>query len=302
MLFLGRASDESVISARKDRMREFAAALVIGFMPYTAFAQLQSGTVIIFNFTKDKLIVAADSRALSGNLNRPPDDSRCKISTFNDKIIFASSGTAVYLKSVGDPVDGWDNAEVARIAVQSTDSKISNGKTHIQKVADKWALLLSEKWNTFNSFHPEQARRAAELGNGILTGGIFVEAQNGEIESSVASIALINSPAGGVIGIGVDAKLSECWPCGQRERVCAMGKVAFTSQLCAQNPKFLSAPKRHVHGPQDNGWDVDESFTVWLATITALCDLTGSIGGAIDAISLDKGGTIHWIAKKSNCP
>jgi hypothetical protein len=65
---------------------------VIALWSYSAFAQAQHGTVIVVNFTKDKVIIAADSRAMNSDNRRPPDDCRCNISAFGKKIVFTTSG------------------------------------------------------------------------------------------------------------------------------------------------------------------------------------------------------------------
>jgi hypothetical protein len=50
-------------------MRKNLLVLIV-LMSYPTFAQISSGTIIIFNFTKDELVVAADSRGISENTLR----------------------------------------------------------------------------------------------------------------------------------------------------------------------------------------------------------------------------------------
>ena len=50
-------------------------------------AQVGHGTVVILDFFKDKLAIAADSRITFND--RPPDDSFCKIRVFRHRIVFA---------------------------------------------------------------------------------------------------------------------------------------------------------------------------------------------------------------------
>jgi len=72
-----------------------------------ALAQVQSGTIIVFQFTGDKFVVAADSR--SGppkDYHRPPEDDYCKIAVFAHKFVFAASGTYAYRKGESDYAKG----------------------------------------------------------------------------------------------------------------------------------------------------------------------------------------------------
>ena len=287
-------------------MRKLALAVILLLAPHAALTQVQSGTVIIFNFTKDKLVVAADSRAVYGQSNIPPDDSRCKIVAFNHKIIFTTSGVAVRLKGSSpllDPVEGWDNADVARIAIHSTDLSGSDTQIRIQNVADNWATLLLDKWRSYYFFYPVQVRKFAEKGKGILTNGVFAEAQQGEIHWALAMVVFNDSIAGGPIARSIDAHFSECSLCGQREghKICAMGQVEIPAHVCSRNPKFLSHIKRR-HASQSKKWDADELLTAWLVNMTSVCDLTGTVGGQTDVLDLNKDGRIHWLARKENCP
>jgi hypothetical protein len=52
----------------------------------------------------------------------------------------------------------------------------------------------------------------------------------------------------------------------------------------------------------DKGLTVEERLPIWLAKMTAACDLTGTVGGAVDALELTNWGKIRWLRKKGNCP
>jgi hypothetical protein len=119
-------------------MRKFALA-IIALLPFSAFAQVQHGTVIVVNFTKDKVIIAADSRAINSDTRRPPDDCRCKISAFGRKIVFTTSGTAVFVKgSTSDPVEGWDNSQIANCAARES-------RYDLDKTVLSWSSTLVDQ-------------------------------------------------------------------------------------------------------------------------------------------------------------
>lgn len=69
------------------------AVLLVGLFSYSAVAQISSGTIIVFHLTKDKFIIAADSRAV---FKGKPEDSDCKIAAFHHQFVFATSGASGY--------------------------------------------------------------------------------------------------------------------------------------------------------------------------------------------------------------
>ncbi|HXM20744.1 MAG TPA: hypothetical protein VN948_05725 [Terriglobales bacterium] len=86
----------------------------IAFICHGAVAQQESGTVIILSLTRDKAIVAADSRESNGN-DVVVTDQGCKILAFDDKAIFTLSGTRFC--EMKDSERGNWNAQGAAISV-----------------------------------------------------------------------------------------------------------------------------------------------------------------------------------------
>jgi hypothetical protein len=52
------------------------------------FAQIESGTVILIGYSKNKIIVAADSRM--ADEGKAPSDDKCKITALGNKIVFTA--------------------------------------------------------------------------------------------------------------------------------------------------------------------------------------------------------------------
>jgi hypothetical protein len=285
------------VAARKDYMRK-AVLLAVALSSQVAHAQVNSGTSVLLNFTKDKLIVAADSRGRYGNGDRPPNDFYCKISTFSHKIVFANIGTAAYGKNPFYPVDGWNNTTVAHDAVQTAKVGHGDGQTHIHDIAFRWGTILVRNWSSLHTWRPNVVRKLAEEANGVLTAAVFVEAVNGAIYTQVVGIRLTNSILSPIEAAMGD--LDSCWPCGRQDskQVCAVGIVTVPANYCTKStPRFLPQIKGgHL------GLDDAEDFTIWLGKMTAACDLTGGIGGEIDALDLGNNGSIRWIHRKDNCP
>ncbi len=71
-------------------MKAFGLLIVALIVSSPTLAQINHGTVGVIYFTKDKIIIAADSRSIAIG-NAPPSDSVCKIAAPHGKIVFVSA-------------------------------------------------------------------------------------------------------------------------------------------------------------------------------------------------------------------
>jgi hypothetical protein len=265
---------------------------VIALWSYSAFAQAQHGTVIVVNFTKDKVIIAADSRAMNSDTRRPPDDCRCKISAFGKKIVFTTSGTAVFMKgSTSDPVEGWDNSEIANRAARES-------RYDLDKTVLSWSSILADHWKSAYLWHSDMVIHAAEIGNGVITVGLFFQAETGKYKAVAVTFDRSRlEPIQMQLG-----DLSACWPCGQQDgaRICVVGRIEAVDSICSK-----SKGARDIIGNMslDSLKTTNESalLAIRLVDLAASLTATKDVGGKIDAIEIEKG-ALHWIARKPNCP
>ena len=112
-----------------------------------AISQVNSGTVIFFQFTKSELVLAADSRTtlISPDGTTTHNDHQCKIAAVNGKAVIAIAGIA---RKEG--WQGWDLLNVARtvmggVAINTLDD--------LTGAAGKWADAIApllEKEATIN--------------------------------------------------------------------------------------------------------------------------------------------------------
>lgn len=114
----------------------------------TSFAhttvKTHSGTVVVFGLSKNKIVVAAESRSTG----EEPGDHQCKIITLDDRSVFASNGLA----GAGmDPISRpskrivlMDANKEARIAFGSVSLMADDS---LRKVALQWGRNVSHKLN-----------------------------------------------------------------------------------------------------------------------------------------------------------
>ena len=88
-------------------------------IPWTAWPQIGSGTVIFVYFSQNEVTVAADSRTISSS--GAQNDNECKISTFGRKFAFTMAGIAQRDRGSNSTV--WNAHSVARRAWEKESPK-----------------------------------------------------------------------------------------------------------------------------------------------------------------------------------
>ncbi len=277
--------------------------LFIAVMEYSAFAQINSGSVLVFSISKDQLIVATDSRTVDNDGRRPPNDLECKISTFNHQVIFTSIGGKSYSPTDHDFVAGWDNYDVAHSVVQSARGEPS--EAHIRDVVHRWAEIIKVNWRSLYAWNPAKVIDAAEHGKGGLTSGVFAEGRAGKGYMLGAQITFHRNsiePIEVVMG-----SPTNCLPCEQREatKICIGGEDEVAAEFCSQ----------HTERAKNEGWNrwnispslmkafnKTELWPIRLADLTVAYDIHGDVGGRIDAVEFKPDGSIRWLQRKDNCP
>ncbi len=259
---------------------------------YAASAQIGIGTVVIVNFTKDKLIMAADSRASYPNGDQPPDDGHCKISAFGHKVVFATTGAAFRFPS--HPTDlAWSNSEIALAAFRSTN----HAGNSLSEIADEWGKIVRGNWVELYRRNPSAVSQIADPNNGIITAGFFADVEHGEFVT--AAVVLTFSSSRSPVLQAQRGTLSDCTIISAT-RLCAMGATAvFDGFVTGESPW---KGDENVTTSKDSAIDLETMRAIRLVDLTAIHEKKNTVGGPIDALEIWKDGSIHWVARKKNCP
>jgi len=155
---------------------------------HTAHAQIESGTVIVLQLTKNEFVIAADSRAFFPN--KPPEDTHCKIAALDSQFVFGVDAAASYTPGEADIFrPSWTAiGEAKRIARTYPAASLSGAEATVNAIADSWAISLKDKWSGLYAVYPDRVSAAAKMGNGVLTNGFFALAHNHVIGFAVRSI------------------------------------------------------------------------------------------------------------------
>ena len=268
---------------------------------YPASSQISSGTIIIINFSKDNLVIAADSRGVHADPRRPPDDARCKISVFGHKVLFATSNGLSFTKT--DPfdlADEWDTTSVAHEAFRKAEAGKEAGSVYLDAIASDWEQTMIAHWENLYSFHPQLVAATAEGAAGLLTVGFFATANGGKIEKRF-SVIRFNRDSPSPITYQRGLSLHNCAACGQSNgyTVCFTGVTNIPISICS---KMSNGAMKWRTAKNSIKADITRTTALDLARTTVACDRTGKIGGPIDAAEVRSDGSTHWIRRKCDCP
>ena len=250
------------------------------FCGYHASAQMKSGTLIVMHFTQDKFILAADSRQIPFR-NGPPDDSKCKIATIGNQLVFASS--AIDTLGSDGPVPVWLNLEAAKEAVRTSKEGVDS-KARLVAIADRWSKIVTDRWRRMYTEDPKNVIAAAEHGNGLLVDGFFVTESDGEFPYTLRAVVVRN---GEIVSYPGEPQCTDDY--------CGIGEIEIATEF--------TLAKTQRSKKEQSRWTADKRGEVWktirLVKLTERYDKR--VGGPVDAIEFDKEG-IHWAARKKNCP
>lgn len=284
-----------------------AALLVVLALP--AFAQINLGTVVVIGMSKDKVIIAADSRGTNGDGSH--DDNQCKITALNDKIIFAAAGLVSDQSPIVPEVFRFD----ARAAAQKTVDDLrknpefaNNVRTHTPLT---YADVISQMWqwefsarlasasqiqmdawlkgsgNRTDSIDFIGAFAAADPGDGSLSVGIAVAECRKRATGQRCIPVFTKRPyqlsdkmefaVFGVTDVGVEMLT------GKTERAIQQGRE--WDRIAHENPDIA---------------DILKAVRIVDLTIAYSADNV-LVGGAIDAVELNRGKGVMWHYRKPNC-
>jgi hypothetical protein len=256
-----------------------------------AHAQLFSGTLVVVDLAYNQLILVADSRSRIDGLH-PPDDTSCKIAAFDGHLVFASSGVSEFpADSKLKLVKSWRNVDEARNAIDS--QRFNRGTTgYVWRIADTWAKAILSDWQFVYALYPKTVERNAE--DGAVTTGMFAGVENGVI---VIAREVLTFSKENAIRKAEPFKIT-------RERCtiypCAMetGRDIAYEFLDGKTPR---AKREHLDASTTLSASDRLRRDVRLAELTKAYDPV-YVNGDLDVVELSKGGGVHWVARKRNCP
>lgn len=285
------------IVRQKANMEVFAMFICFLASTANAVAQFESGTVILIGYSKNKIIMAADSRA--GDEGKAPTDDACKITTLNKKLVFSATGR-IFDKTNG--IIGWNAPEQAKQAfTQISNQRPVPSDSFTRDVTLLWAELVTQ--NIANHIRPEEY--ATLRPHHLYLDGIFAGiGPTGNIQTGYVVIGsdIPSGPGSRRMGFTQVREMS----LSDTVDYFVLGGHAKTLN------EFISATTRRARAEkavtlkQSRTWpflDADARMAIRLTElIIKYADHPENVHGPVDAVEVDNGGTMRWVQRKPNCP
>lgn len=270
------------------------AALSLGTIESQDFLH---GTVGVVYYTPTKIIMAADSRLSHSEGALPPIDTGCKISAVGGELLFVSSGLTARVPEAQTP--GWDNASVLREVYQRV--KIERPRDfNLASIAWAWSQEIAERFNNENRLHPGffpwVSARVLRAGESLTIGYLGGRGRDGNL---VLFLVFAGLNSAGTTAEGDAKPISACEDHGFCSVGAAVEKIKefanFSSDAAKDEWGRWKAPKGA--SPESH----DALKTIRMVEI-GIRDYPDDSGGPIDAVQLNRDGSVRWYAKKQNCP
>jgi hypothetical protein len=288
---------------KKTGCREYILWLVVSvlalcFVP-SATSQPVHGTIGVVYYTRDKIVVAAESRLVGGvGSTIAPTDDACKVAAVNGELVFVSSGMT---RHVGDSrLSGWDNNDMIHEAYHRIKSKNPQAQGDLRGVAKEWSDSVADKFNADARLHPglfPWLTSQMSAGEAFTIGYLGGRDETGNL--SLFLIAVIPN-ASRTLAEGVAQSVGAC----RDHDFCSVGGAVDTVAEFG-NASSERARKEWADWKPPKGTprsDYDALKTIRILELAVLYHAGHDAGGPIDAVQLNRDGAIHWYARKPNCP
>ncbi len=254
------------------------------FLLLQALPESRSGTIIATEFSNERLIIAADSRA-TNNDGEPISDCECKIHVIAKGLVFAGSGKQHIDYNGRTFLDGTDVAMRVRR---------NNRNASVQRVATLWAQQMKVGLSEVGTRSRENLLK--DLDTETIVHGIF-----GGVTAN-GSIAAYNA--------AVIYELSgEKLILSTRVETLGHGLKVFSDHVDLFQEFFGHNTRRGIDWNTKLDKDLDAKHIIDHAPYRLIAGVEATIkwandtyiGGDVDGMIIYTGGKITWVKKKDNC-
>jgi hypothetical protein len=280
------------IVSQKTSAKTLALVISLALVSASAFAQVESGTVFIIGYSNNKIIMAADSRAVDEG--KAPQDDQCKITILGNKFLFATTGRT---SDSNSGVVGWDAVVQARQAFAEVANRPPSNHTFAYDVADRWAVLMRQ--NIAAHIRPQEFS-SLPIGHPFVDGTFAGIAPNGSIQ--IARVVLFRANTSAVNFTPIE----EHTPSDSMQYLPLGGRTDEFTEMSLAKTNRAKADKK-ITLKQSKTWsfldsDSDARLVIrYTELVIKYAKDPEHVHGPVDAVELDKGGTFRWIQRKPNC-
>jgi hypothetical protein len=267
--------------------------------------QVKSGTTLIVGYSKEKIIMAADSRVtyFDGRV----ENDQCKITALGGKLLFGVVGIQGF-NAKTPSIHSWEAVTEARRAFASERVRTSGS---IEMMSAYWASSIQRHLAELIRYNPAEVIHMMERNGPVLNYGIFAG----------------RNPDGKLSALFVMASCVEQVPCSadlirKNQARLTVQKIDFPEPesrvkfeafgVSSTFLKFENAPEK-LSADDLRIWnsvplrstikDPDAQRAVKFIDLTILHDpRKAGVGGDVDVVELTKSAGVTWLNRKQNCP
>lgn len=263
-----------------------------------ASGQLEHGTVVVSIVSSNRVIVAADSRALKpGNLS---SDDACKITALGTQLLFTEAGVSADTHTVLIS----KNRSIRQEAIRAF-SKFQSSKSKadaVDEVSANWLRSVKRIYLRELESNPQKVLRSAT--NGVLIGSSFVGLdQTGQVKAREIDITFDRAKLGktGVPTLTVNNQL---WNIAGQPIIKIFGHAEIIKEFRQESSERARAEEERwrLEMNAHRNEDTDLLYAVFLVDLTSsYAPAEWGVGGPVDEAEMLPKAGVQWIHRKSEC-
>jgi hypothetical protein len=294
------------------KLKCVALVLLLSCLTARAFPQVRSGSIVVLGRSRQRVVIAADSRLNLGEGKY--EDSSCKVTALSDDLIFAATGIvgdSSYLLPESLRFDATEEARRVFLQYsQKPENFLSLGV--VGTLASNWGTAMAKSIRAAADSSPaslqEWLKRVDLSHESPFIAGVFAGLESdGELSVYSVSVDYAQPRDGKMLA---EPFFLTSMPFSDE----------FPDDFPVLTPFGLTEIVHEIsEGKSDRAKEEINIRHSLMKTLSAeafaerqvvrMVDLTIAfhpkqefVGGKIDAIELERAGKVHWIQRKPNCP
>jgi hypothetical protein len=304
--------DMTFATSYSSKFKQITLAVLCLLLPASAWTQIRSGSIVVMSRSRQKVIIAADSRVNLGNGKY--EDSYCKITALSDNLIFAATGIvgdSSYLLPENLRFGATEEARKAFVSYsQAPEDFLDLGK--VGTIASKWGAAMSEHFRKAADASPasfQEWRKRIDLSHeSAFIVGLFAGLEpDGQISVYSVNVDFVEPQKG---FLPTEPYFLRSTPIPDEapndfSLTQVFGMPEIYDEINAGKTDRAKQEIRQRHYLEMTSFP--EVFA--RSQVIRMIDLTIAyhpkqefVGGKIDAVELPSSGKVTWLQRKENCP
>lgn len=252
--------------------------------PVAELVSLETGTVIAVAYSRERIVVAADSRA--SFMAHGFQDEVCKIANPANKVIFAASG----MVGAGD----WYASDIAKqVATRLVGNNPYLSESTLQSIAETWARAMAEK---IRALPPEAVMKSLRESQ---TSAIFAGLDRAD---QVNLVQAQLTPVAAARGLDVRINVKSVPVPSDRTLYLVFGRPQIASEFLENKTQRAQAETAKWSEYFRNSPDHPQDVAIRLVELTGHFDPRKDlVGGSTSALRLDGKGGVKWLRRPPSC-